>query len=131
MNDEQLCDFYLRAKEANLTLEKIANSLESVTDDGFPTGIVNPLLYVANALEAIDDKICETNDKFEETNERLETIGKSLAEIANALGRIATTYSDAEKKWGNLTSLTIKPDPSDGPFCSQESEESEGFADMA
>ena len=109
MNDEQLCDFYLRAKEANLTLEKIANSLESVTDDGLPTGIVNPLLDVANALEAIE---------------------KSLSKIATSLDRIATTYSDAEKKWGNLTSLTIKTDPSDGPFSSQEPEEPEGFADI-
>lgn len=117
MNDEQLCDFYLRAIEANHTLEKIANSLESVNDDGLPTGIVTPLLDV--------------EEKLDENNRKLESISFELYRIAETLEKIATTYSDAEKKWGNLTSLTIKTDPSDGPFESQEPEEPEGFADMA
>ena len=108
MNDEQVYDLFAGIRQIN---ERFGRT--------------------ANALEAIDDKICETNDKVEETNRKLESISFELYRISEALEKIATTYLDAEKKWGNITSLTIKTDPSDGPFCSQEPEEPEGFADMA
>jgi len=104
MNDEQIYDLFAGIRQIN---ERFGRT--------------------ANALEAIDDKIEET---IEETNRKLESISFELYRIAEALEKIMTTYSDAEKKWGNLTSLTIKTDPSDGPFCSQEPEEPEGFADM-
>lgn len=105
MNDEQVYDLFAGIRQIN---ERFGRT--------------------ANALETIDDKI---EEKIEETNRKLESISFELYRISEALEKIATTYSDAEKKWGNLTSLTIKTDPSDGPFCSQEPEEPEGFADMA
>ena len=110
MNDEQIYDLFAGIRQIN---ERFGRT--------------------ANALEAIDDKIDETNDKIGELeciDRKLCAIWTQLERIANAVEKIATTYSDAEKKFGNLTSLTIKTDPADGPFCSQEPEEPEGFADM-
>ena len=107
MNDEQICGFYLRAKEANLTLEKINETLKVFATNFIcfdvvrtrEVNVVESILDVGNALEAIDDKICETNDKVEETNEHLETIGNYLSGIRNALNRIA----DSLENHGTLT----------------------------
>jgi len=126
MNDEQICGFYLRAKEANLTLEKINETLKQFAtnfvcfhvDREREVNVVESLLDVENTLKAIDDKICETNDKIEETNEHLETIGNYLSGIRHALNRIA----DSLENHGTLT-LELKSDPSDGPFCSSEEDD--------
>ena len=65
------------------------------------------------------ESILDVEDKFER-------IDNELSGIRNALERIA----DSLENHGTLT-LELKSDPSDGPFCSQEPEEPEGFADMA
>ena len=105
MNDEQICGFYLRAKEANLTLEKINETLKQFAtnficfhvDRGREVNVVESLLFV-------DDK--------------LEGISNELSGIRNALERIA----DSLENHGTLT-LELKCDPSDGPFCSCEEDD--------
>lgn len=61
-----------------------------------------------------------------DVDDKLEGISNELSGIRNSLERIA----DSLENHGTLT-LELKSDPSDGPFCSQEPEEPEGFADMA
>ena len=114
----------------NETLKLLAtNFICFSVDRGREVNVVESLLDVENNLEAIDDKICETNDKVEETNGHLETIGNYLSGIRNALNRIADAI---ETKDALGVSFKVERcfDPSDGPFCSQEPEEPEGFADM-
>lgn len=127
MNDEQLCDFYLRAKEANLTLEKINDTLKQFAanficfhvDRAREVNVVESLLFVENKLEALADKI-----------EELECIDRKLCAIWTQLNRIADAI---ETKDALGVSFKVERcfDPSDGPFESQEPEEPEGFADMA
>lgn len=114
MNPEQIYDLFAGISQAN-----------------------GSFVRIADALEAIDDKVCETNDKVEETNERLGNIEDSLVNIDGSLSKIAAALERialiCELK--ETRSLTLKVencfDPSDGPLCSQEPEEPEGFADMA
>ena len=116
MNDEQLCGFYLRAKEANLTLEKINETLKHFATNFLCFNVVrNREVNVVESLIGVEDKL-----------EELECIDRKLCAIWTQLERIA----NALENHGTLT-LELKSDPSDGPFCSQESEEPEGFADMA
>lgn len=116
MNDEQLCDFYLRAKEANLTLEKINETLKQFATNFICFDVVrNREVNVVESLLNVDDK--------------LEIISNELSGIRNALERIADAV---ETKDALGVSFKVERcfDPSDGPFCSQEPEEPEGFADM-
>ena len=105
MNNEQINNLFGGIRQANVSFTRMAQ-----------------------ALEAIDDNICETNDKIEETNEHLDSIGDSLvnidgslSKIADALERIANVFELKETR-----SLTLKVencfDHSNGLFASQEPE---------
>ena len=113
MNDEQICDFYLRAKEANLTFEKINETLKQFASNFIYYNVVRD--REVNVVESVLD-----------VDDKLEGISNELSSIRHALNRIA----DSLENHGTLT-LELKSDPSDGPFCSQKPEEPEGFADMA
>ena len=117
MNDEQICGFYLRAKEANLTLEKINETLKH---------------FATNFLCFSVDRAREVNvvESILDVEDKLEGISNELSGIRNALERIADAV---ETKDALGVSFKVERcfDPSDGPFCSQEPEEPEGFADMA
>ena len=117
MNDEQICGFYLRAKEANLTLEKINETLKH---------------FATNFLCFSVDRAREVNvvESILDVEDKLEGISNELSGIRNALNRIADAI---ETKDALGVSFKVERcfDPSDGPFCSQEPEEPEGFADMA
>ena len=113
MNDEQICSFYLRAKEANLTFEKINETLKQ-----FATNFI--------CFNVVRDREVNVVESILDVDDKLEGISNELSGIRNALERIAASLENH----GTLT-LELKSDPSDGPFESQEPEESEGFADMA
>ena len=117
MNDEQLCGFYLRAKEANLTLEKINETLKQ-----FATNFVC-FNVVRNREVNVVESVLDVDDKLEGISNELSGIRKALNRIADAI----------ETKDALGVSFKVERcfDPSDGPFESQEPEEPEGFADMA
>ena len=112
MDKEQLCGFYLRAKEANLSLEKIAEAIK---------------LHATNFIcfDVVRGREVNVVESLLDSKEKLNWIYSELSGIRNALERIA----DSLENHGTLT-LELKSDPSDGQFCSQNPEESEGFADM-
>lgn len=100
--------------------------------------------YLLNAInetlkQFATNFVCFNVDRGREENvvesllgveDKLEGISNELSRIRHALNRIADLL---ETKDALGVSFKVERcfDPSDGPFCSQEPEEPEGFADMA
>ena len=95
--------------------------------------INDTLKYFASdfiCYNVVRDREVNVVESILDVEDKLEVISNELSGIRNALERIADAV---ETKDALGVSFKVERcfDPSDGPFCSQEPEEPEGFADMA
>ena len=76
MTDEQICGFYLRAKDANLTFEKINETLK---------------LFATNFIcyNVVRDREVNVVESILDVDDKLEGISNELSGIRHALERIA------------------------------------------
>lgn len=112
MNDEQICDFYLRAKEANLTFEKIAEAIK---------------LHATNFIcfDVVRNREVNVVESILDSKEKLNWIYNELSGIRNALERIA----DSLENHGTLT-LKVERcfDPSDDEEDDDDENDDDGWA---